>query len=415
MRRPSKSSTHKLSADSQRLATLAQGVVLASSRLEERGWEKQIDVLLHKVLKTGHQETIDTALDHLFQLDANAYDALMEAVEAASESAVIEYEDQLYDALLLAVPILAWTRFSIASGPIPTEMQTTLSAHLHAHVLAPNVRLALSPILYAIDQLPRSHVDTFAVTQRLAQAALKGSPLRSSTDVPETAPFLADTRYLLAALVVPAGEPLLRWQASLQVTDRAQALLQWQTQALPNIVRLLPGCGIDLLLPEAYYVACREGDRQIRPASIRAAVHFLSHTLQIDARELHASIGCFGEEAAPGRADEYRVGFSVGQISDIVYGVVWPLYGEEDEEDTGDIDAIPLQRLAVGEEPQPTPLEEITTLLREAGVTNITRHIERFPMEFCDDCQAPLFPDTDADLVHAEMPEDAPQGASHFH
>lgn len=415
MRRPSKSATHKLSADSQRLATLAQGVVLASSRLEERGWEKQIDVLLHKALKTGHQETIDAALDHLFQLDANAYDALMEAVEAASESAVIEYDDQLYDALLLAVPVLAWTRFSIASGPIPAELQTILSAHLHAHVLAPDVRLALSPTLYAIDQLPRSHVDTFAVTQRLAQAALKGSPLKSGTDVPETAPFLADTRYLLAALVVPAGEPLLRWQASLQVTDRAQALLQWQSQALPNIVRLLPGCGIELLLPEAYYVACREGDRQIRPASIRAAVHFLTHTLQIDARELQASIGSFGEESAPSRADEYRIGFSVGQNTDIVYGVVWPLYGEEDEEDASDIDTIPLQRLAVGEEPQPTPLEEITLLLREAGVINITRHAERFPMEFCDDCHAPLFPDTDADLVHAEMPEDTPQGASHFH
>ena len=415
MRRTPKSATNKLSADGQRLATLAQGIVLASSRLEERGWEKQIDVLLHKILKAAHQDTIDATLDHLFKSDANAYDALMEAVEAASESAVIEHDDQLYDALLLAVPILAWTRFSIASGPISAELQTTLAAHLHAHVLAPHVRLALSPALYAIDQLPRSHVDTFAFMNRLAQAALKGTPLRVGTDVPETAPFLADTRYLLAALVVPAGEPLLRWQSSLQVNDREQALQQWQSQALPNIVRLLPGCGIELLLPEAYYVACREGDRKIRPASIRAAVHFLTHTLEIDARELHACIGSFSEEAAPGRADEFRIGFSVGQVSEIVYGVVWPLYGEEDEEEISDIDAIPLQRLAVGEEPQPTPLEEITVLLREAGVINITRHPERFPLEFCDDCHAPLFPDADGDLVHAEMPEDAPSGATHFH
>ena len=144
-------------------------------------------------------------------------------------------------------------------------------------------------------------------------------------------------------------------------------------------------------------------------------MHFLTLTLEIDARELHACIGSFSEEAAPGRADEFRIGFSVGQVSDVVYGVVWPLYGEEDEEEASDIDAIPLQRLAVGEEPQPTPLEEITTLLREAGVINITRHAERFPLEFCDDCHAPLFPDPDADLVHAEMPEDMPQGATHFH
>lgn len=84
-------------------------------------------------------------------------------------------------------------------------------------------------------------------------------------------------------------------------------------------------------------------------------------------------------------------------------------------EEASDIDAVPLQRLAVGEEPQPTPLEEITLLLREAGVITITRHPERFPLEFCDDCHAPLFPDADADLVHAEMPEDTPPGATHFH
>ena len=415
MRRSFKSSSSKISSDSQRLAVLARGVALASSRLEERGWEKQIDTLLHKLLKASHQDTIDTALDTLFKSDANAYDALMEAVEAASESAVIEHDGELYDALLLAVPILAWTRFSIAAGPISSDLHMTLAAHLHAHVLAPDVKLALAPTLYAIDQLPRSHVDTFAVLQRLAMNALKGSPARPIGDAAETAPFLADTRYLLAALVVPAGQPLLRWQASLQVDDREQALQQWQTQAMPNIVRMLPGCGVELLLPEAYYVACREGDRQIRPASIRAAVHFLTHTLEVDVRELHAHIGSFGEEAAPGRADEYRIGFSVGQVSDVVYGVVWPLYGEEDEDDVGDINAIPLQRLAVGEEPQPTPLEEITTLLREAGVVDIVRHPDRFPMEFCDDCGAPLFPDSDADLVHAEMPEDAPQGATHFH
>jgi hypothetical protein len=415
MRRSSKAGSHKLSADSQRLATFAQAIVLASSRLEERGWETQLDALLQKLLRGDHQETIDAALDQLFGSDANAYDALMEAAEAASESAVIEHDELLFDALLLAVPILAWTRFSIPSGPIPADLLMTLSAHLNAHLLAPNVKFAMAPTLFAIDQLPRSHVETWTVTQRLAQAALKGTMLRTPTDVPETAPFLADTRYLLAVVVVPAGEPLLRWQASMHLADRDDALAQWQAQAMPNIARLLPGCGIELLLPEAYYVACREGDRQIRPASIRAAVHFLIHTLAVDARDLQASIGSFGEDAGTGRADEYRIGFSVGDTSDVVYGVVWPLYGEEDEEDLSELATLPLQRLAAGEIPRPTPLEEITTLLREAGVVKVIRHADRFPMEFCDDCNAPLFPDPDADLVHAEMPEDIAQGATHFH
>lgn len=415
MRRPSKPGSHKLSADSQRLITFAQAIVLSSSRLEERGWEMHLDALLNKLLKGGHQDNIDAALDQLFKTDSNACDALMEAVEAVSESTVLEQEDELYDALLLAVPILAWTRFAIASGPIPADVATTLTAHLHAHVLAPNVKVAMAPTLFAIDQLPPTHVETWQVTQRLAQAALKGTPLKTPTVAADTAPFLADTRYLLAALVVPAGDPLLRWQASMNLLDRDAALEQWQAQAMPNIARMLPGCGIELLLPEAYYLACREGDRQIRPASIRAAVHFLTHTLGVNPPDLQAVIGSFGEDTGDGRADEYRIGFTVGQVDDVVYGVVWPLYGEEDEDEQTDPEAVPLQRLVVGEAPHPTPLEEITTLLRDAGVTRITRHAERFPMEFCDDCGAPLFPDPEGELVHAEMPEDAPQGGAHFH
>ena len=34
-----------------------------------------------------------------------------------------------------------------------------------------------------------------------------------------------------------------------------------------------------------------------------------------------------------------------------------------------------------------------------------------FKLEFCDDCSAPLFPNVDGELIHAELPE-ALNGAS---
>eukprot|EP01034_Spumella_vulgaris_P035724 gene35724-44056_t len=92
MRRPSKESPHKLTADSQRLVTLAQAVGQAASRLEERSWEHSLDAQLHKLLKTGHQDTIDAALNGLFREDLNAYDVLMDGVEAVSESSTITVE-----------------------------------------------------------------------------------------------------------------------------------------------------------------------------------------------------------------------------------------------------------------------------------------------------------------------------------
>jgi hypothetical protein len=415
MRRFSKSSPNRLSADSQKLVALALGSAQAASRLEERHWEHSLDTLLHRLLKNDHQDTIDTALEHLFRTDLAAYDSLMESVEASSESARVEHEGAGYDVLLMAFPVLAWTRFTIASGPIPEESRTTLSAHIHGHLLASNARLALAPMLYSIDQLPRSHVETYALTQRMAQCAIKGSVPRAAPNAPETAPFLADTRYLLAAVAVPAGEPLFRWQASLNPMERINALSAWRKQAGPTLTALLPGCGTELLMPEAYYVACREADKLIRPASIRAAVHFLTNTLSVDPTGLRAIIGSFSEDPVAGRVDEYRISFTLRQMPEVIYGVVWPLYGTEDEEE-GAITSIEgvMAPESVAEEMR-TPIEEIVALLRACGVTHIKRHNERFPIEFCDDCGAPLYPDQDAELVHAEMPEDVPSSTGHFH
>ncbi len=416
MRRPLKSNSLKLSADSQRLATLAQAIVQAASRLEERNWEKQLDLLLRKLLKNHHQDTVDAALDHLFKMESGAYDALMECAEAASECCVVEQDGVSHDALLIAMPILAWTRFSIASGTIPADMVMTLSAHLHAHLLASGTKMAMAPTLFSIDQLPRTHADTFALTQQMAQAALKGTVLKTALQQPETAPFLADTRYLLAVVTAATGEPLFRWQASANLAERDEALSQWNTQAMPNIARLLPGCGIELLLPEAYFVACREGDKQIRPASIRAAVNYLTNTLDVEPDALQAIIGSFGEESADGRVDEYRVSFGLAGNHDVMYGIVWPLYGEEDDEELQYRGVeMPVDPVILIDVARKSPIEEILALLEECGITQVKRHPELFSMEFCDDCGSPLFPDPDAELVHAEMPEDAPAGSAHLH
>jgi hypothetical protein len=422
MRRPSKDSSHKLSAESQRLVTYAQAVGQAASRIEERAWEHSLDAQLQKLLKTGHQETIDTTLNSLFKEDLNAYDVLMDGVEAVSESSPITIEvdgvSKQFDTLLVAAPILAWTRFAIASGAIPADVLNTLSAHFSAHLLADGVQMAMSPTLFSIDQLPRSHVETYAKVHKLAQAALKGAQLKADSKVPETAPFLADTRYLLVAVVAPAGAPLFRWQMPANqvnyITERANALEQWRAQAMPTVARLLPGCGIELLMPEAYYMACREADKLIRPVSIRAAVHYLTHTLAIEASELRAVIAGFGEENAEGQIDEYRVAFTQRTTPDVIYGVVWPLYGQEDEEGTPPEG--PLQGGIGGVLQKPiTPVEEIIGHLNEAGVTQIKKHGERYVAEFCDDCGAPLFADPVGELAHAEMPEDAPTGTEHFH
>jgi hypothetical protein len=417
MRRPTKRSSSRLTADSQRLVNLAQAIARSSSRIEERAWERELDQLLQKLMRHDHQDMLDAALEYLFQSAPAAYDVLMESLEAASEACVIEHGSAKYDALLIAVPILAWTRFSIASGPITTDMSSTFRRHLDAHILAPGARSAIAPFLYAIDQLPRTYAETHALTQRLGQAALDNSKPRAPANAPETAPFLADTRYLLATVVAPAGAPLFRWQIASDFNDSSSVLSQWQSAATPDIAQAIPGCGIELLLPEAYYVACREADKRIRPVTIRAAVHFLTHALDVEPHQLQAIIGKFTHDSNSEQVDEYRVSFTLNQQSDVLYGIVWPLYGNEDANQFSSIEVSEVvpKSLSSSELADRTPIEEIMYVLHEAGVEHIKQLHEYFPMEFCDDCGAPLFPDMQAELTHAEMPEDMPETNPHLH
>jgi hypothetical protein len=419
MRRPAKRISQKLSNDSKRVADLAQAFTLSSSRLEQRYWEELLDAQLAKLLKNGNQHTLDDTMNHLFKVDLDAYDALMEAVEAGSESSITEENGR--QALLIAVPILAWTRFAIASSPVPADTLASLCVQLQAHVLADDVQLAMIPMLYSIDQLPRSHSDIYAMLHNTTQAMREGKPLSAPVKPAETAPFLADSRYLLAVITAPLGQPLFRWQAptgnASPGSEKLSVLRAWQAQAAPHVTRLLPGCNIEMMLPEAYYMACREADKQIRPASVRAADYYLTQTLNLKSVDLHASIGGFGEDSASAQIDEYRIGFSLGQNPDVVYGIVWPLYGAEDSDQiitTQDGEMTLVH--AVGAEPGPTtPLEEILSSLRESGIVNIKVHDEYFAMEFCDDCGAPLYADRNGELVHAEMPEDAPITSGHLH
>jgi hypothetical protein len=421
MRRPSKDRSQKLSADSQRLVVLAQALIQAGSRLEERAWERHVDMLTEKLLRSDRQSAVDAALDHLFKAEPDAYNALIDSVEALSSSCSMEQDGRRFDALLIAVPILAWTRFSIASGPISDDALLTLSAQLYGHVLASDTRIAIVPTLFAIDQLPRSHVDVFELTRDIASAALVGTGPRAPVNLPETVPFLADTRFLLAAVVAPSGAPLFQWQTPELPVDmisaQKHALAQWQAQALPTIERLLPGCGVELLLPGAYYVACREADKQIRPTSIHAAVHYLTHTLNVTPDDLTAIIGGFTEESSSDRIDEYRISFEQCQQQIVVYGVVWPIYDEEEVEDSRSLDSAtrPAGAARAIEASLANPLQAIFSALRQSGISDIKLHSEQFPMESCDDCGAPLYCDREAELVHAEMPEDAPRTTEHLH
>lgn len=335
--------------------------------------------LVLRLLEADDDDALEGALDRLYESNMHAYDELADMIEARAEA------HERRGVLLVALPILAWSRFSIPNGAIPAEVLENLSVQLRAHVLAADAKVSLADLLLSPDQLPRGYSATLALASQVSDALEAGRSLHLDPARQEkTARYLSDARYVVGGIAVEPGKPLFRWQEA--GGSREEAKAQWRSQAGGALAPLFAGCAYELMLPDAYFSACRQSEREGRAFSLNASVTLLETGVNANPRELTAVIAPFGES----QLDEYRVGFIAKK--ELVYGVVWPLLGNETEDSEG--------------------LSRIEALLRERGVSQLVTLDELFPLEYCDDCGAPLFANAEGEPVHAEWPEDA---ETHLH
>ena len=396
-------SSQRNSPEVERLVSDAISLAASGSQIEDRFWEKRLNSRLLRLLKSQNQNVIDAALDQTFRINTVAFEVLADCAETLAESLTLDFDAQSWDILLIAMPIVAHTRYQIPSGPLPPVVTETMALAVRTAIAAPDARLALIPWLYSIDQMPHSHCQTRILTEALANAAISGSDLKLELrDMSETIAELADPRFIIAAIAAPSETPLFRWQADSPLRqERGVSLAEWQILMRESVSSLLPGCEFEMLLPEAYFTNCRLADKQVRPLSIRAAINFLESTLGIVPTGLSCVVAAFGED----QADEYRIAFNIKGSSEVVYGVIWPLYDRES------VSTDALNDISDDE----SPIKKICDALRDAGVEDVFRHAMLFDPELCDDCGAPLFPDRIGETVHAEMPEDAPSQQPLFH
>ena len=376
--------------DSELLTRLATGLSLSSNRIEDAWWEARLGAHIDHLLADNGEETLIAVLDQLYGGGSRAYDELADMVESCAETRRADGAGGL-DVVMIAAPLLAWSRFQIPSGAIPGAQLDAVRVHLQAHVLAADTRLALSDVLYSPDQLPQTYVETAQLAEKLAKAVVHGRNLKvDAAQLQETMSFLSDTRYVIGAVAAPRGTPLFRWQED--DGSSAECFRQWAQQGGDALRPLLPACAVEFLPVLAYHAAGRDADRASRPWSLRAAVAFLQTVLNQPVTDLRAVVAPFHDR----QLEEFRVGFTLRGSSDVVHGVVWPLLEHEDENHDA-----PAQ---------------IEAALREAGIANVLMLEQRFPLEFCDDCGAPLYPNPEGEPVHAELPEEQSEAAPrHLH
>ena len=382
MKRSRFSRRTKQTPDTEELIRLSSQLSLSGGRLEDSFWERKLSIAVNRLLECNDEAALNAALDHLYGVGGRAYDELADMVEYCAEirTHALAGQGTAMDVLLLAAPVLAWSRFAIPSGPIASDAMANLRIHLQAHVLAGGVKLGLADYFFSPDQLPQSYCETASLTEKLSKAALHDRDLKlDPTQMPETMNFLSDTRYLIGVVCAPSGAAIFRWQE--EDGSRSESLKQWRSQGGEVLRPLLPACAIEPLLPQSFHAAVREADRASRPYSLRSAVAFLQTTLNVAASNLRAVVAPYYDR----QLEEFRVGFTQSGATDVVHGVVWPLLENEDE---------------AAELPG-----QIESVLHEAGLRDVVILDHRFPLEYCDDCGAPLYPNPDGEPMHAELPE----------
>ncbi|MEN3111977.1 DUF2863 family protein [Uliginosibacterium paludis] len=368
--------------EAETLQKLAAGLAESGCRAEDAFWEKHLEEALDAVFAEGDENVLVNALDGLYEKQQRAYEVLADSIESRAEEAGV---------LLLAAPVLAWSRFEIPSGRIPAAILKDLSVHLRAHVLAEGVQLGIADMLFSPDQLPQGFCETAGFTRAIAAAAEADGVMKvDEKSLPETGRFLSDVRYILAAVKAGKAQPIFRWQEA--DGSRAHALAQWKQQGGACLAPMLPGCAIEPELPDAFFAACRQSDRASRPFSIMASTAFLSTTLDVEPEKLRAVVAVFRDQ----QVEELRIGFTLAERSEVVHGVVWPLLGPDEEAAEAFV--------------------QIEASLRQVGIRIIEQLDQRFPLEYCDDCGAPMYPSPEGEAMHAELPEDrAGQMPRHLH
>ncbi len=383
MRRNRFISRARHNADAETLAKLARRLSESGSRVEDQLWERRLVELIVDRLSRGFGEAVDVALDDLSRSNASAYDDLADLAESCAEGATIEIDGKPHDALLIAMPLLAWSRYKLPSVALSPAVADNVATQFAGHLAARNARVAVADFLLSIDQLPESLGEVYDVAHKLFEAAVDGKRLHmEAKGLREPVAMLADTRYLLAAIVAPQGQALYHWQETGVDPDAKTAAMEAFIEQLSGVLSpAMTGCRFRVLPPNAFHAALRQADRELRGFSVDAAIAYLKLTYELAPSGLQATVAAYEDK----RIEEMRIGIGkAGDEDQVIEGIVWPLLGDDEEKSQ----------------------EEIEAVLKAVGLTRIVSHTHRFPLEFCDDCGAPMFPNPAGHSVHAEAPED---------
>ncbi|TGV06522.1 DUF2863 family protein, partial [Alcaligenaceae bacterium 429] len=325
-----------LHSHAQRLLQCADALSHSVSKVEDSYWEHMAEQCIETLLLSDESSIIEQLFQYLNEHQLTEHlEIIASLLEGCSESISLEdAQGQRYDALLISIPITAWTRYSLPEGPMDSELTHALEQQLHQHVLAPKVRVALHPELLCFEDVPHNLHQARQLLESLAKQAL-GLHGKSTTKLPPRSQhptLLADARFVLAVIAAPSGLPLFAWQQSKEraLTKQVAILNTWQQHSQELFAGLFTGCQTEYWLPNAFHANNRVAEQHLRPLNLKATVTWLQTVAQVPKGQLTAILAACGQE----QIEEYRIGFCVTDSDVVIHGCIWPLLDPDDQSDT---------------------------------------------------------------------------------
>ncbi|HEU4622708.1 MAG TPA: DUF2863 family protein, partial [Burkholderiaceae bacterium] len=328
MKRFRRNERGRASRGGESLVRLATAAASSGGMLEDAFWAKRLNQAVRPLLTGSGQASIESALDRLSNTNARAYDLLADAVEGCVESGVLVKNGDPWDCLMFAVPILAWSRTRIPSGPLREADANALIAQLCGHVFARDVQVTLLARLLTPDQLPNSYAEEAAIARMLFKAVQEGAVFVKGERPADALDFVSDTRYVIGAVAAPQGNALFAAQEDESLLESSQQA--WLTQGRGAFASLLAGAQIELLMPGAFYSTLRRADREGRTFYVTSGAAYVSAMLATPTERITAAFAPFYDDHG---IAEYRIGLSVGRSDDVHHGITWPVLGETEVDD----------------------------------------------------------------------------------
>lgn len=380
-RRPFKTDTtpETLTEESKKLLNLAYRASSSASNVEDRLVDEKIEALCNAALARNEDSDIEAVLNLLKEEEGTQYDDLLALAEGCAEF----YEDKSGVHLLVLIPILAWSRYKIRFGKMPQDLGNQIANLYKLYFASSDARISVGNALLAAEHIPERLIDVRRLLTTLVQAK-KSSSLADisyllTADPPDE---FSDVRYIALSVSAPRRTGLFDAFSSNRI-ERARRLMQFSLEARKTLRDFMSGSVIDVQAPSAFFNAWRQAAASERLFSLKALISYVC-VEEIHPKNLIATTAIFSnlsESSSENQQPEVRIGISISFAPNkIVAGVVWPCEATELE-------------IAQGFAKEVLVLE---------GIKTVVAHDQLFPLEWCEQCGAPLYANPEGNVVHVE-------------